>query len=345
MDESNTAKQTNLLLCPITKQKLRDPVVAEDGYTYEREAIIKWLTYGDGRSPNTRQLLNVDRLIPNRLVKQLIGGEFQFTLDVDVRQLDHLFVKYGKSVDLAEWINKPNELPIVLMTIQGAQAQKEAAFFVDMSKHAHILRTYGLVNNPQDDVMLVQERAKHGDLLQLLKRRSEPPTESILNEIFIQIADAMSFLAHNNVVHGDLACRNILVFEFNETDPKRVFVKVTDFGLSQGSSIYKSTSTSASSTLNVIPYRYTAPEVLQNPNSKESYTEKSDMFSMGILMWEAYSPRGKQPWSNIVDEMDVKRRVIQGERLQQPSTCSKEMWTFIQTTMAQKLSTDQLLLH
>jgi serine/threonine protein kinase len=338
MSIANTTTETSLFQCYITKQKFRDPVVAEDGHTYERDAIVKWLKDGDGKSPITRQPLNADRLIPNLLVKKLISEEFQFKLDVHVKQLDHIFVKYGKSVDLAEWINKSDGPSIVLMTIQGAQAQKEAKFFVDMSKHAHIVRTYGLVDNPQGDVMLVQERAKLGDLLQLLKRRPEPPSEFVLKEIFIQIADAMSFLAHNKIVHGDLACRNILVFDFDETDSKRIVVKVTDFGLSRGSSIYKTTSTSACSTLNIIPYRYTAPEVLQNPNSKELYTEKSDMYSMGVLMWEAYSPRGKQPWSHITDEMDVKQRVIGGERLQQPSTCSKEMWSIIQTTMAQKSS-------
>jgi serine/threonine protein kinase len=289
--------------------------------------------------------LNVTRLIPNLLVKQLIDEQFdatlrkqnyQFKLGDDVKQLDNLFVAFGKSVDAAEWIKKSNGPPIILMTINGAQAQKEAMFYVEMSKHPHIVRTYGLVDNPDEEVMLVQERAQYGDLLKILKRRNQLPSELVFREIFIQIADAMSFQAHNNIVHGDLACRNILVFKFDEQNPKQTFVKVADFGLSRASSIYKSISSSSSATLNVVPYRYTAPEILQNPDLNELYTEKSDMYSMGVLMWEAYSPRGKKPWSHIKDDNDVIKRVINGERLQQPSTCSNEMWSLLQTTMFQQ---------
>ena len=29
--------------CPITHQRMIDPVIASDGYTYEREAVQKWL--------------------------------------------------------------------------------------------------------------------------------------------------------------------------------------------------------------------------------------------------------------------------------------------------------------
>jgi hypothetical protein len=34
------------LICPITQELMRDPVVAEDGYTYEREAILRWFSVG-----------------------------------------------------------------------------------------------------------------------------------------------------------------------------------------------------------------------------------------------------------------------------------------------------------
>lgn len=34
------------LICPITQELMRDPVVAEDGYTYEKEAILRWFSVG-----------------------------------------------------------------------------------------------------------------------------------------------------------------------------------------------------------------------------------------------------------------------------------------------------------
>ncbi|CAG7820834.1 unnamed protein product, partial [Allacma fusca] len=41
-----------------------------------------------------------------------------------------------------------------------------------------------------------------------------------------QIAQGMEYLARKNVLHGDLATRNVLVFE-------KYVVKITDFGLSR----------------------------------------------------------------------------------------------------------------
>ena len=291
MNTVNTSTDMSLFQCSITGETFRDPVVAEDGYTYEREAIVQWLSKG-GTSPMTRMPMSVDRLIPNLLVKELLAAglestprekKYQFKLDEDIVQLTQMFTNHGKTVDAAEWLKKPNGEPIVLMTINGTRALKEANYYVIMSMHPYIVRTYGLVDNPSVEVMLVQERAPKGDLLQLLKRRERPPSIAVLREMFIQIASAMSFLAHNKIVHGDLACRNILVFKFDEHNAAGNLVKVADFGLSRVSSIYKSVSTSAATTMNIIPYRYAAPEILKNPNVKEHHTEQSDMYSMGVL--------------------------------------------------------------
>lgn len=51
-------------LCPITQIRLRDPVVAADGYTYERSAIEAWLSTKD-TSPLTNLPLDDKVLYPN----------------------------------------------------------------------------------------------------------------------------------------------------------------------------------------------------------------------------------------------------------------------------------------
>ena len=46
------------ITCPITQECFTDPVVAEDGHTYEREAILRWFHHmGRTRSPVTNALL------------------------------------------------------------------------------------------------------------------------------------------------------------------------------------------------------------------------------------------------------------------------------------------------
>ena len=51
--------------CPITFDKMKDPVVASDGNTYERAAIEAVLATGNGLSPITREPLE-PHLFPNR---------------------------------------------------------------------------------------------------------------------------------------------------------------------------------------------------------------------------------------------------------------------------------------
>ncbi|CAF3708440.1 unnamed protein product [Rotaria sp. Silwood1] len=61
----------NAITCCITKTILRDPVVAADGFTYEREAILNWFK-GSNRSPMTNQVLENTELKPNYAVKSIL---------------------------------------------------------------------------------------------------------------------------------------------------------------------------------------------------------------------------------------------------------------------------------
>lgn len=59
--------------CPITLQLLEDCVLAGDGHTYERQAIVTWFSTGQTRSPVTNQQLEHQLLIPNYVLKKLIS--------------------------------------------------------------------------------------------------------------------------------------------------------------------------------------------------------------------------------------------------------------------------------
>lgn len=342
-ESSRTTTEFNLFLCPITHQLFKDPVLAEDGHTYEREAIIKWIQ-SHGTSPLTRQILDVNQLHPNLTIKNMADEfrtkKFYFKLDVNIKKKYRraLFQAHGKTVWEAEWIGKDGP-PICLMKINGAKALKEASFYETMTRHPFIVKTYGIVVESVDiisnSIMLLQEYAPEGNLFELLQEQSSVPNSNILCEIFIQISDAMTFLAHNQIIHGDLACRNVLVFKYDPNEPKNNLVKLTDFGLSRGSSIYAPIGSGSTTTLTIVPIRYVAPEVLINSNDRNSYTEKSDMFSMGVLMWEGYT-KGEMPWSDIENDNEVSRTVINGQRLKQPEKCNEQIWSLILKCMSQQ---------
>ncbi len=238
-----------------------------------------------------------------------------------------LFQTFGKTIYYADWLpTNQNRPEVILLKIDGARAKKQPSFYVDLSRHPHMVLYMNKIMMKK--VMLLQEHASMGSLYDLLQERTKTPNENILIQIFLQIIDAMTFLAFNNVVHADLACRNVLVFRFDEDNPRNIIVKITDFGLSRHSTLYSLAPGAAKTTLNIIPVRYVAPEILSTNVTSDDYTEKSDVYSMGVLMWEAYS-RGAIPWSKISDDDEVIRRVMNGELLPKPSNCNESYWSII----------------
>ena len=59
--------------CPISKELMDDPVVTDDGGTYERECIEEWLSTRN-TDPETNAELESRRLVPNRALLRLISA-------------------------------------------------------------------------------------------------------------------------------------------------------------------------------------------------------------------------------------------------------------------------------
>ncbi|XP_030614265.1 WD repeat, SAM and U-box domain-containing protein 1 isoform X2 [Archocentrus centrarchus] len=60
-------------LCPITRELMREPVIAADGYSYEKEAIESWISTKNRSSPMTNLPLLTTLLTPNHTLKMAIG--------------------------------------------------------------------------------------------------------------------------------------------------------------------------------------------------------------------------------------------------------------------------------
>ena len=71
MDNSEISEPPEEFLCPITLDIMEDPVIATDGYTYERVAIMQHLELNT-MSPMTREEMNENQLLPNRNLKDAI---------------------------------------------------------------------------------------------------------------------------------------------------------------------------------------------------------------------------------------------------------------------------------
>lgn len=344
MDVDNMQLQFESLLCPITHDIFKEPVIDQNNHTFERKAIEDWIQRS-GTCPIGREPLTIDELRPNIVVKSIveefekftINNRYEFTLgnEVEKRNGQPLMSAFGKKIYRADWKeNNCKRPPIVLLEITGARAKKEASFYVELSRHPHIVRTFGLVldlnSSNKNKVLLLQEYAQLGNLQDILssQKKDEDVSEKVLAQIFIQIADGMVYLTEQNIIHGDLACRNILVFRFDKNEPEQNIVKITDFGLSQHSELYKVTPDAAITTTSIIPTRYAAPELLKSPLNKSNRTEKSDVFSMAVLMWEAYN-KCVAPWENVGNDDDVANKVKAGERLPRSHNCTDRYWSLI----------------
>lgn len=69
-------------VCSITHEIMMDPVLCEDGFSYERAAILEWFGKDKNTSPMTNSVLTSTELFENNKLKQEIK-KYLMKLDVD----------------------------------------------------------------------------------------------------------------------------------------------------------------------------------------------------------------------------------------------------------------------
>lgn len=81
---SATRIENDDLTCPITLELFRDPVIAKDGRTYEREAITKWILE-HGTSPFTREPLQISDLQSDNHLRRIAAQRRNSTVSYNVQ--------------------------------------------------------------------------------------------------------------------------------------------------------------------------------------------------------------------------------------------------------------------
>ncbi|XP_077298311.1 tyrosine-protein kinase CSK-like [Arctopsyche grandis] len=172
-------------------------------------------------------------------------------------------------------------------------------------KHDNLVRLLGLVFNKQH-ICLVTEYMSKGSLVDYLRSRGRLHVTKRDQIMFaFDTCSGMEYLETRRVVHRDLAARNVLV-----SDTRRA--KVADFGLAR-----EEGGPDAAAKL---PIKWTAPEALKH----NKFSNKSDMWSFGILLWEIYS-FGRVPYPRI-PLADVVKHVEKGYKMEAPEGCPPELY-------------------
>ncbi|XP_076924175.1 uncharacterized protein LOC143586529 [Bidens hawaiensis] len=153
--------------------------------------------------------------------------------------------------------------------------------------HPNVVALYGVVpDGPGGTLSTVTEYMTNGSLKHVLLKNNRALDWRKKLIIAQDAAIGMEYLHLKKIIHFDLKCVNLLV---SLGDPHRPICKVGDFGLSR---IKRNTFVSGG-VRGTLPWM--APELLNSSSTRVS--EKVDVFSFGIAMWEILTE--EEPYADM----------------------------------------------
>ncbi|CAG7717465.1 unnamed protein product [Allacma fusca] len=127
-----------------------------------------------------------------------------------------------------------------------------------------------------------------------------------------QIANGMDYLARRNVVHGDLAARNVLLAD-NDV------VKICDFGLAR--EMYRDFYQKQKDKTDLLPVKWMAIESIRD----FKFNTKSDVWSYGVVLWELFT-LGNSPYPGMEPDAEFYNLLYGGFRMNKPEFASSEIY-------------------
>lgn len=180
-------------------------------------------------------------------------------------------------------------------------------------RHPHIVRYYDrVIDKTNTKIYIVMEYCSKGDISQLIKKckkTNDPIGEEVIWKIFMQILLALHTChsrPNGKILHRDIKPGNVFLDSQDN-------VKLGDFGLSK---ILGQNSEYATTHVGT-PY-YMSPEQINEAN----YNEKSDIWSLGCLLYEMCSCR---PPFEARTHMELAMKIRQGKFERIPNRYSEEI--------------------
>nr|AAK11734.1 serine/threonine/tyrosine kinase [Arachis hypogaea] len=159
------------------------------------------------------------------------------------------------------------------------QFQQEVMMLATL-KHPNIVRFIGACRKPMV-WCIVTEYAKGGSVRQsLMKRQNRSVPLKLAVKQALDVARGMAYVPWLGLIHRDLKSDNLLIFGAKS-------IKIADFGVA-GIEVQTEGMTPETGT-----YRWMAPEMIQH----RPYTQKVDVYSFGIVLWELIP--GMLPFQNM----------------------------------------------
>nr|CAG8527380.1 5321_t:CDS:2 [Entrophospora candida] len=188
---------------------------------------------------------------------------------------DITYINKGTSGQIyrAKW----NNVYVALKEIKDDSDMKRFVYEFRSHKrvdyHDNILNIHGITKDPNSgNYLLVLQYANHGTLHEYLSANADKLDWENKLRLAYQLASGIQTLHHEGIIHRDLHAGNVLIVNDN--------IKISDFGLSKSrEQVYGN-------------MRYTDIRRIRYPKN-----EKSDIFSLGVLLWQISSCR--PPYESI----------------------------------------------
>lgn len=211
-----------------------------------------------------------------------------------------------------------HELQIAIKVINHDSSSEKTQKLLDEARimasvqHPYCLRLIGICMTAQN--MIITPLMPYGSVLDFFAKHKSKVKSKMLLIWAEQIAKGMEYLENREIVHCDLAARNVLVQSYGH-------IKITDFGLSKildyGQTSYQGNHGSK------LPLKWLAPESMLNLE----FTHKSDVWSYGVTCWELFT-FGMKPYASV-ENIAMFRHLKQGARLPQPQIASLDVYMLL----------------
>ncbi|KAG9780444.1 serine/threonine protein kinase, AGC family, partial [Aureobasidium melanogenum] len=215
--------------------------------------------------------------------------------------------------------------------LQQGKVEKQVRREIEIQsnlRHPNILRLFGHFHDSKR-IFLILEFAGKGELYKHLRKENRFP-EWKAAQYIAQMAAALKYLHKKHVMHRDIKPENILVGIHGE-------IKISDFGWSVHAP--NNRRQTMCGTLDYLP-----PEMLKPGSSDNFYTEKVDLWSLGVLTYEFLV--GEAPFEDT--PIMTQRRIARGD-MTVPSFVSAEAKDLIHRLLVldpeKRIPLDDVLRH
>jgi mitogen-activated protein kinase kinase kinase 9 len=225
---------------------------------------------------------------------------------------------------LARWLSRQED--VAAKKVHSSKMNdRELKIFVDEANAMNMIRSAYTVPLlgiciEEGSYCLILEFAKKGSLYEFLQSDKEI-LWPLRYRLALEVAKGINYLHQLTppLFHRDIKSLNVLLTE-------ELHAKLSDFGMTSA----RTASNVQSSVGRVGTVQWTAPELFKITGK---YTEKCDVYSYGMLLWEIASRQ--VPYSEF-PEVTVRENIMEGERLAIPDGTPEPFGLLIQACWAQE---------